>query len=71
MVERQARLRVLDHVANLIVPIVGVDRHDAGAQRVECVVVKEELGALIEQHRHTVPETVAGTGIGLLLLLDG
>ena len=62
--------RVFDHVADFINPVIGIDRNDAGAKCVQRIVVKKEFRALFEQHRHAVPETVAGSRIDPLFLVD-
>jgi len=56
---------VLHLVEHLVVPVIGVDRHDAGAQRIERQVVEEELGAVLEQQGHAVAVAVAGAGVPL------
>ena len=68
--DHETRLRVLHHVADLVAPVVGVDRHDPDAERVQRVVVKEELGPLVEQHRDAVSATIAGVSVDAPLLLD-
>ena len=61
----QVGLGVVHLVEHLVVPVVGVDRHDAAAERVQRQVVEEELGAILEQQRHPVAVAVAGRGVPL------
>ena len=56
----QVGLGVLHLIEHLVVPVVGIDRHDAGAERVERQVVEEELGAVLEQQGHAMAVAVAG-----------
>ena len=61
---------MFDHKTDFFAAIVGVQGHDAGAQCIQCVIVKEKFRPLIEEHGHAMSATVAGLLIDAPLLLD-
>jgi hypothetical protein len=63
--DRQRRLGVLELVEHLVVAVVGIDRHDAGAQRVQRQVVEEELGTVLEEEPDPVPVAVPRRRVAL------
>jgi hypothetical protein len=68
--DREVGIRVLHLVEHLVVAIVGVDRHDAAAERVQREVVEEELRAVLEQERDPVAVTEPGVPVGGAEALD-
>jgi hypothetical protein len=56
---------MLEKVEQLVVPVVGIHRHDGRAERVEGEEVEEELGAIFEKKGHPMAVTIPGCPIDL------
>ena len=56
---------MLQEVEQLVVPVVGIHRHDGRAERVEGEEVEEELGAIFEKKGHPMAVTIPGCPIDL------
>ena len=63
-------VRVLHLIEHLVTTVVGVDRHDAGAKRVEREVVEEELRPVFQQQGDAVAVTEARGLVGGAQTLD-
>jgi len=50
---------VIHQVEQLVVPVVGADGHDGGAEAVERQIVEEELRPAVEQEADAVPVAVS------------
>ena len=59
----QLHLAVVQQIGHLVVAVVGIDRHDARAERVQRQVVEEELRPVLEQDRDAVAVAVARGGV--------
>ena len=66
----EAHLAVGDHVDPLGAALVGVDRDDADAQRVQRQPVGEERGPVLEQQADPMAVSVAGLRVGQAQALD-
>src|SRR3546814_11295967 len=56
----------LELVEHLVMPVVGIDRDDAAAERVEREEMQEMLGPHLQQQADPVAGSIAGGGIGCL-----
>jgi hypothetical protein len=56
---------VVQLVEHLVVPVVGIDRHDARPERVQREIVQEEFRPILEEQRDAMPVPIPGRRVTL------
>ena len=62
--QHEIGLAVVEEIGRLAGTILGIDGHDADAQRIERELVQDVLGAVLEQRRDAVAEAIARICVG-------
>ena len=57
--DHQGRLRMVEKIDHLVLPVGRVDRHDAATERVQRPPVQVKVGPVFQQQRHAVAAAVA------------